>query len=427
MRLNSCFYLKQNSDQSGALIMLQMRWANQTLAYSTKRSLSKVEKLHWKSQRIENVPATRGKLELLNRWFDLLESEAQKAWFKEQATGMPSVAAIRAHLDTIAGTEGVRRGVAFKPAIGAQVKPKEGKETLYTLLERFATNQIDGKASVNTMKAYRKLKNSIAEFDKGKPTDFAGITLDWWTAYSAFRQSEKKSITGKTLKGVSNNSLIPELANLKAVMHFAIDEKYTDNAEVDRARFTTDARKPTDTVYLKESELQKLHATTFEDPELEIIKNLYALHCTTAMRHCDWGKVNLKHIKEIDGDFWLTYTPQKTERMNTECQVRCNDIFKEIFFQKYNGHMPAIPKDYALRKGIREVCKAIGVARYMDCELHTTRRTTITHLYKSGMPVKEIMRISGHVTETSFNAYLRMDAADSRIAQQNHAKRFVKE
>lgn len=407
--------------------MFQARWASQTFTYSTKRSLSKLEKNYWKSQRIENVPATRGKLELYNRWLDRIEDEAKKAWFKEQQTGTPTVDAIRAHLNSLQGTEGVRRGHGSIPAITVSQKPKEGKETLYTLLERFATNQIDGKASVNTMKAYRKLKNNIIAFDNGKQTDFAGITLDWWTRYSAFRQSQKKSITGKTLKGVSGNSLIPELANLKAVMHFAVDEKYTDNAEVDRARFTTDARKPTDTVYLKESELQKLHATTFDNPELEVIKNLYVLHSTTAMRHCDWGKVNLKHVKEIDGDFWLVYTPQKTERMNTECQVRCNDIFKEIFFTKYNGHMPAIPPDYSLRKGIREVCKAIGVARYMDCELHTTRRSTVTNLYKSGMPVKEIMRISGHVTETSFNAYLRMDAADSRIAQQNHAKRFVKE
>ena len=48
---------------------------------------------------------------------------------------------------------------------------------------------------------------------------------------------------------------------------------------------------------------------------------------------------------------------------------------------------------------------------------HTARRSYCTNAYLSGVPIQDIMNISGHKTEKSFRVYLKMkDSEHSRAA-----------
>jgi integrase len=55
---------------------------------------------------------------------------------------------------------------------------------------------------------------------------------------------------------------------------------------------------------------------------------------------------------------------------------------------------------------------------------HTARRSFATNLYLQGYPAIEIMKITGHKTESSFLKYIKVNKAAAAKRLSTHMKRY---
>jgi integrase/recombinase XerD len=98
----------------------------------------------------------------------------------------------------------------------------------------------------------------------------------------------------------------------------------------------------------------------------------------------------------------------------------CNKIFKRSQDGLYQvvGQRDLRPhiSTQAVYKAVTRTAKMLG---YSDIGTHTFRRSMATRLEREGVPLRQIMRITGHSDLASLTAYL---AVDDAIAGENYLK-----
>jgi integrase len=97
-----------------------------------------------------------------------------------------------------------------------------------------------------------------------------------------------------------------------------------------------------------------------------------------------------------------------------------------LILDRNGGHAPHIAQQH-LNEWIKRACKAVGIdervevsssdglrrkteikRKYELVSSHTARRTGITLLYMTGIPLQQVMLISGHKDQDSIRHYLRL-------------------
>ncbi len=71
---------------------------------------------------------------------------------------------------------------------------------------------------------------------------------------------------------------------------------------------------------------------------------------------------------------------------------------------------------YRNKKGVKTKHK-----KYELITTHTARRSFATNAYKAGVPMLNIMRITGHKTSSSFLKYIRIDDEENAVLMSQHA------
>lgn len=242
--------------------------------------------------------------------------------------------------------------------------------------------------------------------------DLAGDDIDWADVDSAFFFELKKKMAKAKL---SLNTQANYAGVLKSVMKDGFRLKYHDCTDYEDFHIR---RELPDTIYLTEEELQMLWDVHLDSETEKKARDLFLLGVYTAARYSDCVNFSKKNIV---GDKFR-YTQKKTGQsviMPLSPKVK-------LLLKRNGGTAPqlALPnydraiKTAAMKAGITtptETTKTIG-ARHMTqsapkCDFigsHTARRTGCTLLYKSGVPLKVCMYLSGHTSESNFLRYIRI-------------------
>jgi site-specific recombinase XerD len=404
---NVTYFLKKNPKRETALIIMQMKFNGQKLAYSTQRALTKEQKKFWDkdSQRIKDCKETRdSKLYLLNDTLNLLVKRTLDAYWEVQVDGKkPDPKKIKDILD-----------VHYERQ--RQAKILESTETLFGLLDRFSNGSIlrqGEKRKENTLKCYKKLKSHLLKYDKSTKsnTEFDNVNVQFWNGYKSFLQDEN----------LSPNSIKTDCSYLKSVMNYAVDQGYTTNTDHKKKDFFAKGEK-TLSIYLTKNEIEKLHEWHCSDKEIELIKNYFILATQTGLRISDWPKMRMENMKQINGHWYLEV--QKTEKTGEPVRILCSEIYLEIF-AKYNNKIPTKPVYPKVLAGIEYSAEKAKLKNFKEVKPHTARRSFATNAYLGGMDVTLIRTITGHTTEAAFRTYLKIGLEESGNLQLKHAETQV--
>lgn len=242
--------------------------------------------------------------------------------------------------------------------------------------------------------------------------DLAGDDIDWADVDSAFFFELKKKMSKAKL---SLNTQANYAGVLKSVMKDGFRLKYHDCTDYEDFRIR---RELPDTIYLTEEELQMLWDVHLESDTERKARDLFLLGVYTAARYSDCVNFSKRNIV---GDKFR-YTQKKTGQsviMPLSPKVK-------LLLKRNGGAAPqlALPnydraiKSAAMRAGITtptETTRTIGTRHKTQsapkCDFigsHTARRTGCTLLYKSGVPLKVCMYLSGHTSESNFLRYIRI-------------------
>jgi len=270
------------------------------------------------------------------------------------------------------------------------------------------------------------LKDFI-EFKRKKTLKFEDIDLEFYQDFIYFLQSEKNH---------STNTIGKYITTLKVMLNKATEEEINTSFKYKSKKFSS-PKEEVDKIYLSQSEIDQIYNLKFTSTQtgLERARDLFLIGCNTALRFSDFTNIQPENIIINDTGKYLkmkTYkTGQKVEIPLNPMAVSILEKYdyklpKNITNQKMNEHLKEIGEMANIkniipitrtRKGIETT---INFKKYELITTHTARRTGATNMFKNGIASINIMKITGHKTESAFLGYICIDDEENaRIMMQN--------
>lgn len=413
------FYLKKPEPSGLSLIYLQFKYSGHRIVFSFNQQ---VKPSNWskKKQRVKsNAQTSATGDEYINDLLDNLERVCLNAYKSQVRNGIPNPALIdQALTDFVIGNN------------------KEQEQSLLNLIDRFVAGEIlykGRKRSAGTLRTYNLTKNRLLEFSRAKkyPLTFDSITVDFYYNFVKFLQDKKNDQGGRQ---ISDSSIGNSVKDLKTFMSEAVELDYTTNIQFKKKRFHK-LTEETDAVYLTWDEIFKLYRHDFNsNPTFDAVRDLFVFGCCIPLRYSDYSTVKPENIIQHEGEHYISMPTKKTgERVI----IPCNPIVMEIF-NKYQGRENRLPRTISNQKFnqyLKEICEQVGlkeVGRLQtepDLQLwecvssHTARRSGLTNYYLEGVPVIDLMKISGHKTEKSFLTYIKVSKLETAKRVGAHIKK----
>jgi integrase len=177
----------------------------------------------------------------------------------------------------------------------------------------------------------------------------------------------------------------------------------------------------TDSIYVTEDEISQLmEVKEFDDPEHELVRDVFVIGCFTGMRFSDYSVLDPAAIR----DNRLSFIQAKT---GAKVTIPIHSIVNTIL-SKYNYVLPTVPpnnKFNAIIKKVGEKLPCLHVPftkqitykreqteivrmKYDYLQTHTARRSFCSNEYLKGTDPMIIMAISGHKSHKSFMRYIKV-------------------
>ena len=329
----------------------------------------------------------------------------------------------------------------FIQAVDKLLLPPEGiHEYLTPWTENFlprsgrkAFNQIRHKTSLAMLKEYEKHER--------KKLRFKDIDLQFYRSFKAWCDLKKYSL----------NTFGTAIKHIKVWMNES-EEEINHNCTAHRSRKFITLTETSDTIYLTEDELLKIHRLDLNwetilkaFPKISNgnlkkklisyppIRDRFLIGCFTALRVSDFTRLTGVNIKND----MIRIQPAKGSIKNEDVVIpvhwaikeilsRGFDWNKKVYDQKINEHikhiarMAGINQDVTITRteGSKKVSKVFK--KYELVTTHTARRSGATNMYKAGIPSLAIMKITGHTTERSFLKYIKVSQEENAKMLQGH-------
>lgn len=241
---------------------------------------------------------------------------------------------------------------------------------------------------------------------------FMGRSFDWADVDSAFHFRLVKKMQDA---GFALNYQWKMVSQLKTVMSEGYKLKFHTNTEYQN--FKTRREDP-DTVYLTKEEVERLWEYQPKGVLDRKARDLFLLGVYTAARFSDYSRLTTDMIQ----DGIIRFHQVKTgESVLIPASPRVLEILS-----RNGGKAPDIAQQH-LNEWIKKVCEACGIdtpvevsktegavrktevkKKYELVSSHTARRTGASLLYMTGVPLQQVMLITGHKDEKSIRRYLRL-------------------
>jgi len=265
------------------------------------------------------------------------------------------------------------------------------------------------KISTAHLDHYKGLKTHLEGFQakKGFRVDFDTIGKDFYIRFTDYLKEF----------GLKPNTVGGHLKRIKRLMNEANEDKLTTNRDHQNREFKV-IKEDVETVYLNENEIKALYEMQIDQPAYRTIRDIFVLNCYTGLRHSDWSKVSIENIHE--GKLYV-----RTQKTNEPVIIPVKPLVSEILKRYGSINIPPLQKtNDAIRWiGQKAFDKKLGTGnlkKWKEIRSHTVRRSFATNAYLSGIPMRDIMQITGHRTTESFLKYIRVTKLETAEKLKDH-------
>jgi integrase len=277
--------------------------------------------------------------------------------------------------------------------------------------------------SIATIKAYKNAYNHLTNFKKHSSCRVASETIDlkFYDEFTKFLMHKKH---------LRPNSIGNQIKNLKVFLNAAIEAGLPVNNSFRNRKFKRLSTE-TESIYLNESEIQKMFSYDFtNNKRLERTRDLFIIGCYTGLRFSDFSILTKDNIGEDMIAIRTIKTDQPVivpihslvrkvlERYEVNNKL---ELPKSISNQKMNQYLKEIGEKVGIdeivviteRKGFEAI--KISYKKYELISTHTARRSFATNLYLRGFPSISIMKITGHASEKVFLKYIKISQEENAL------------
>lgn len=227
-------------------------------------------------------------------------------------------------------------------------------------------------------------------------------------------------------QGLRHNTIVGYIRKIQTLVRRASQYNYAVDTTYDEIDLKCE---PINAVFLSMNEIARTYYYKFPKQDKrrakERIRDLFVLGCLTALRYSDYSTLTKDNFQ---GD----YIVKRTKKTNVDVKIPMHDYVKEIF-AKYQGRIPTGLCIQYVNKYLKLIMKEIGLndrvifsytkggklvtvtrEKWELISSHTARRSAATNMYLTGrMTTLEIMRLTGHKTESNFFRYIRLTNDDT--------------
>jgi len=373
---NSKFYLKDKKSENETLILMFFNYNNKVFKYSTKNS---IHPTNWNKLTCRVKPQASHSLEI-NRQLQNVEDAIMDIYHNLQVN------------------DRMINNKILKTQLDIRLNRQE-KEDFFS----YMTIYIDQKNELRetTKRDYLQTYKTLKEFENntGYLVSFESINLDF---YRRLQNYMIKSLNH------SLNTFGKRIKTIKSIMNYATEMGVNKNLEYQKKSFKVLSKK-TKRIYLTIEEINRLEKLNLNGT-LEKTRDAFILMCYLGLRYSDYRKINKNSIS----DGYLDITMHKTnEQVSIPIHPNALDIIN-----KYNYILPQL-SNTKLNKQIKKVCRYAEIDelvidrdktsnKYELVTCHTARRSFATNGYLSDVPIRDLMRITGHKKETTFLNYVQV-------------------
>jgi integrase len=386
------------------LHVFDSRFKGRKFMYSTRHS---IEQKHWNKQKERAKPAPANAIEEhlkgINKSLDLIQLTVMR--FLDQNFGVNTLerSSLKAALD-----EAISTGPA--PRI-EKIRANNDFFEVWDRIINTTKNQKGILLTNGTKNSKRQTLSLLKDFQASQSSALSFDTLDmkFYHALDAFMIK----------KGLNDNSRGKHFKEIKAVLREAIDRDIAVNLSFQKKSFKV-IRSVPDNVYLSEDELRHL-LTLKLTPGQERQRDIFVMACFVGARHSDWPQINANNVVTINGKEMLRLKQTKTGEI---VHVPVHPVVRDIL-TKYQGIPPKVIANQKFNEALKVIAKkaqlgqvtigGMAVDKSEMVSTHTARRSFATNAYLSKMDVYQIMKLTGHKSESSFLRYLKLDGKDFAI------------
>lgn len=283
--------------------------------------------------------------------------------------------------------------------------------------------------SPSTLKTYKtglsRLQDYITD-RKLKKFTFNDCNREFYNDYIAYLNS----------KNYSANYVGTIIQKLKTILGFAYDEGVHQNNEFKKSYFAKMSEE-IDHVYLTVEELKRIKELELKDSILDGVRDIFLIGSYTGLRISDMLGLLKKSSQVIFEEDGIKYFNLRQSKTSNTVVIPLNSIITNIL-DKRDGKLPDYLSNCLVNEHIKSICKRADITehhtltrtvggklkeftlpKYKLVASHTARRSFCTNAYKSGIPIQDIMAISGHKSERVFINYVKVEKIENakRIAK----------
>ncbi|MDD4554436.1 MAG: site-specific integrase [Bacteroidales bacterium] len=297
---------------------------------------------------------------------------------------------------------------AFRVYTGRKEEKVPSKVTLLSFISIFQ-ERYKSKFNPSHLRHYNGLKMHLEGFQtkSGFRVDFDTIGKDFYLKFTDYLAAQ----------GLKPNTIGAHIKRVKRLMNEAIEDNLTTNQEHHKREFKV-IKEDVDTVYLTLFEIQALYEMQIDNPGKRKIRDIFILNCFTGLRHSDWDKVTFENIHENK-----LYV--RTQKTNEPVIIPVKPLVLEILERYGRIDVPTLQKTNEALRWIGEIAsdKKIGNGnpkKWLQIRTHTARRSFATNAYLTGIPMRDIMQVTGHKTTESFLKYIRVTKLETAEKLKDH-------
>jgi site-specific recombinase XerD len=303
-----------------------------------------------------------------------------------------------------------------------KVAPTPEKLTFFLWVEKFIEECANGERtiprtgkrySVSSIKNFTKTLNHLRAFQKKTkyPIDFDKIDLHFY----------QKLIKYLNDQGKATNTKGGIIKYVKVFMRQSMKDKMHTNTSFQDEEFVKPVEE-VENIYLTLDEIQRIYSLDLSARAgLDRVRDVFVIGCYTGLRFSDLNQLRAENFIN-DGQF-VRVTMQKTDK---PVFVPLNPQIRAIL-AKYNGVPPRVLTNQRMNDYLKEIAQLAELNEKVTMSqtkgglkvnktlnkwelvtTHTARRSFATNAYKEGVPTIDIMRMTGHRTETSFMKYIKV-------------------
>lgn len=302
------------------------------------------------------------------------------------------------------------------------IEPGIKQMELMEFIDYFITNC---NRSEGTKKSYKRVERDLQEFQKKKKIvlTFNKIDVDFHTDIVTFYKSKGK--------GYAPNTIGTRIKVIKTFMSEAYERNLHNNLDYKKRMFNK-PHEETKAIYLNSKELTSIYKLDLsKNKTLDNVRDWFLIGAYTGLRFSDLNKLTKENITKST----IEITTQKTD---TSVSIPLHPIVSEIL-TKYNYSLPRLMSNQKFNDYIKDVASLAqinepilieqtkgvlktkqSVSKHTLISAHTARRSFATNAFLAGVPPIQIMRMTGHKSESSFLKYIKISNEENAKQLQMH-------